>query len=111
MAADNGMITVTFIVYGGLFPREVTSHLPWWLYDSTIARYAPEGAYAFTRSDAPGTAYIDGEALSVEDLKAMGKPTLARDAIGDGALYAVRLRGTGVWCPFFRDDRVVKTSR
>lgn len=111
MAADNGMITVTFIVYGGLFPREVTSRLPWWLYDSTIARYAPEGAYAFERSDTSGTVYIDGEVLSVEDLKAMGKLTLARDAIGDGALYAVRLRGTGVWCPFFRADRVVKTGR
>ena len=111
MAADDGMITVTFLLPGGLRPREIKSHLPWWLYDETIAVLAPSKAFAFERSDAPGTAYIDGEALAVEDLKAMGKPTLARDAIGDGALYAVRLRGTGVWCPFFRDDRVVKTSR
>ena len=111
MAADDGMITVTFLLPGGLCPREIKSHLPWWLYDEAIAVLAPSKAFAFERSDTTGINYLDGEVLPVEELEAQGDYEIARGAIADGARSAVRLKGTNMWCPFFRTDSVVMTDR
>ena len=109
MAAD--VITVTFFLPGGLIPREFEARFRGGTPDETIARYAPSEGFAFRRSDKSGITYIDGEALPVEELKAQGERELALSAISDGARSAVRLRNTGVWCPLYRADRVVKTGR
>ena len=109
MAAD--VITVTFFLPGGLIPREFEARFRGGTPDETIARYAPSEGFAFRRSDKSGITYIDGETLPVEELKAQGERELALSAISDGARSAVRLRNTGVWCPLYRADRVVKTGR
>lgn len=112
MAADK-MVTVTFLLPGGLRPREFKNEFKIWVSDETLARYAPSEAFAFLRSDREdSTFYIDGEVLSVEELKNMGKHELAQLAISDGAVCAVRLRGTHLWAPFFRvTDQVVRTGQ
>ena len=102
---------VTYLLPGGLTPREVNMRFWGEGRDATLAICAPEGAFAFSRSDRSGLTYLDGEVRTVEELKAQGELALALSAIADGARSAVRLRNTGVWCPFFRDDRVVTTSR
>ena len=108
----DGMITVTFFLVGGLFPREIKSRLPWWLYDYVIAMLAPTKAFAFERSDKTGTVFIDGEVLSVERLNELGKHEIVKQVIADGARSAVRLRDTRKWAPFYTvTDRVVMTSR
>ena len=112
MATDD-MITVTYLLPGGLRPREFKCEFRIWVSDETLARYAPLESFAFLRSDREdSTLYIDGEVLSVEELKAAGKDEIARGAISDGAVCAIRLRGTRLWAPFYRvTDRVVKTGR
>lgn len=79
--------------------------------DATLTICAPEGAFAFSRSDRSGLTYLDGEVRTVEELKAQGKRELALSAIADGALSAVRIKGTNLWAPFFLADRVVTTGR
>lgn len=107
------MITVTFLLPGRLRPREFKCDFQSWVPDDILARYSPVESFAFVRSDREdSTFYIDGEVLSVEELKAAGKHELAQQVISDGAVYAARLRGTDLWAPFFQvTDRVVKTSR
>ena len=104
-------ITVTYLILGGLFPREVEMRFrdaP----DKLIASKAPERAFAFKRSDSfKNMVYIDGEVLAVEDLVEEGLGDIARATIADGARSAVRLKGTNMWCPFFRTDSVVMTDR
>ena len=111
--ATNDMITVKFLLPGGLVPREFKCEFQLWVSDEILARYAPMEAFAFERSDREiGVNYIDGEVLSVEELEQLGKHDIARGAISDGAVCAVRLRGTQKWAPFYRvTDRVVKTGR
>ena len=110
--ATKDMITVIFFLYGGLFPREIRSRLPWWLYDETIACLAPHDTFAFQRSDEMGVVFIDGEVLSVERLSELGKHEIVKQVIADGARSAVRLNGTRKWAPFYTvTDRVVMTSR
>ena len=112
MATDD-MITVTYLLPGGLRPREFKCEFRIWVSDETLARYAPLESFAFLRSDREdSTFYIDGEVFTVDELKNMGKHELAQLAISDGAVCAVRLRGTRLWAPFYRvTDRVIKTSR
>ena len=112
MATDD-MITVTYLLPGGLRPREFKCEFRIWVSDETLARYAPLESFALLRSDREdSTFYIDGEVLTVDELKNMGKHELAQLAISDGAVCAVRLRGTRLWAPFYRvTDRVVKTGR
>ena len=101
---------VTYYLLGGLVPREV--NMLWGVgHDATHTICAPEGAFAFSRSDRSGLTYLDGEVRTVEELKAQGKRELALSAIADGALSAVRIKGTNLWAPFFLADRVVTTGR
>ena len=79
--------------------------------DDTLARYAPDGAFAFIRSDRGGVTYIDGEVLSVDRLVLLGKLMLAEKIVADGAVYAVRIKDTRLWAPYYLIDRVVTTSR
>ena len=104
-------ITVTYLILGGLFPREVNMRFWGEGRDATLAFCAPDGAFAFLRSDRSGLTYLDGEVLPVEELETQGDYEIARGAIADGARSAVRLKGTNMWCPFFRTDRVVMTDR
>ena len=93
---------VTYYLLGGLVPREV--NMLWGAgRDATLTICAPEGAFAFSRSDRSGLTYLDGEVRTVEELKAQGKRELA--------LSAVRIKGTNLWAPFFLADRVVTTGR
>ena len=93
---------VTYYLLGGLVPREV--NMLWGVgHDATLTICAPEGAFAFSRSDRSGLTYLDGEVRTVEELKAQGKRELA--------LSAVRIKGTNLWAPFFLADRVVTTGR
>ena len=104
--------TVTYFLPGGLLPREIS--VPFWgrVSDEVLAYYAPEGAYAFERSDRRGIYYINGEVLSVERLNELGKHEIVKQVIADGARSAVRLRDTRKWAPFYTvTDRVVMTSR
>ena len=111
--ATGEMINVTFLLPGGLIPREFKTQFRLWVSDETLARYAPMEAFAFERSDREiGINYIDGEVFAVEELQDMGKDEIAQGAISDGAVYAIRLRGTQKWAPFYQvADRVIKTSR
>ena len=106
------MATVTYFLPGGLLPREIS--VPFWgrVSDEVLAYYAPEGAYAFERSDKQGICYINGGLFSVDWLKMSGRRELAQEVISDGALYAVRLENTHKWVPFFQvTDRIVMTDR
>lgn len=78
-----------------------------------LSLFAPDGAFAFLRSDRSGaTYYIDGEVFAVEELQTMGKRKLAQKAIADGARSAVRLKGTRLWAPFYTTtDQVIRTGR
>ena len=110
MATD--VITVTFLLPGRLIPREFKSEFKDGVSDETLARYAPSEGFAFRRGDKPHTTvYVDGEVVTVEELRAQGERELALSTISDGARSAVRLKGTNMWCPFFRTDRVVMTDR
>lgn len=111
--ATGEMITVTFLLPGGLIPREFNCRFQLWVSDETLAQYAPMEAFAFRRSDRPlGMNYVNGEVLAVEELDEQGLGDIAQAAISDGAVYAVRLRGAQKWAPFYRvTDRVIKTSR
>mgnify|MGYP000897240630 CR=1 FL=1 len=102
-------ITVTYLILGGLFPREVEMRFRDDAPDKLIASKAPERAFAFKRSDS--MVYIDGEVLAVEDLVEEGLGDIARATIADGALSAVRLRDTNSWCPYYHYDRSVETDR
>ena len=102
---------VTYLIPGGLFPREKRIECWGVVPDDTLAWLAPEAAFAFLRSDRSGLTYLDGEVLPVEELETQGDYEIARGAIADGARSAVRLKGTNMWCPFFRTDRVVMTDR
>ena len=102
---------VTYLIPGGLFPREKRIECWGVVPDDTLAWLAPEAAFAFVRSDRSGTVFLDGEVVTVEELRAQGERELALSTISDGARSAVRLKGTNMWCPFFRTDRVVMTDR
>lgn len=106
-------ITVTYLILGGLFPREVEMRFRDDAPDKLIASKAPERAFAFKRSDSfrKATVYIEGKVLSVEDLVEEGLGDIARATIADGALSAVRLRDTNSWCPYYHYDRSVETDR
>ena len=105
-------ITVTYLILGGLFPREVEMRFRDDAPDKLIASKAPERAFAFKRSDSfRNMVYIDGEVLAVEDLVEEGLGDIARATIADGALSAVRLRDTNSWCPYYHYDRSVETDR
>lgn|GEM_PF-1118999 len=106
-------ITVTYLILGGLFPREVEMRFRDDAPDKLIASKAPERAFAFKRSDSfrKAMVYIDGEILAVEDLVEEGLGDIARATIADGALSAVRLRDTNSWCPYYHYDRSVETDR
>ena len=106
-------ITVTYLILGGLFPREVEMRFRDDAPDKLIASKAPERAFAFKRSDSfrKAMVYIDGEILTVEDLVEEGLGDIARATIADGALSAVRLRDTNSWCPYYHYDRSVETDR
>jgi len=111
MAAN--VITVTFLLPGGLIPREFNAQFRGDTPDKFLARYAPLECFAFSRDDRPGTIYIDGDVVSVDELKSMAdKHTLVRNVIADGARSAVRLRGArDRWASFHRIiDRVVMTD-
>ena len=109
MAAD--IFTVTYLILGGLYPREKNTTCWGRVSDDTLARYAPDGAFAFIRSDRGGVTYIDGEVLSVDRLVLLGKLMLAEKIVADGAVYAVRIKDTRLWAPYYLIDRVVTTSR
>ena len=106
-------ITVTYLILGGLFPREVEMRFRDDAPDKLIASKAPERAFAFKRSDSfrKAMVYIEGKVLSVEDLVEEGLGDIARATIADGALSAVRLRDTNSWCPYYHYDRSVETDR
>ena len=106
-------ITVTYLILGGLFPREVEMRFRDDVPDKLIASKAPERAFAFKRSDSfrKAMVYIEGKVLSVEDLVEEGLGDIARATIADGALSAVRLRDTNSWCPYYHYDRSVETDR
>ena len=105
-------ITVTYLILGGLFPREVEMRFRDDAPDKLIASKAPERAFAFKRSDSfKNMVYINGEVLAVEDLVEEGLGDIARATIADGALSAVRLRDTNSWCPYYHYDRSVETDR
>ena len=108
MAAD--IFTVTYLILGGLYPREKNTTCWGRVSDDTLARYAPDGAFAFIRSDRGGVTYIDGEVLSVDRLVLLGKLMLAEKIVADGAVYAVRIKDTRLWAPYYLIDRVVTTS-
>ena len=110
MATDH--FVVTYLLLGSLYPREKNIECWGRVSDDTLAHYAPEGAFAFSRSDRSGTVYIGGEVLAVEELETMGKLALARKVIADGARRAVQLRGTRLWAPYYTTtDQVIKTGR
>ena len=101
---------VTYYLLGGLVPREV--NMLWGAgRDATLTICAPEGAFAFSRSDRSGLTYLDGEVRTVEELSILGKHELVQKVIADGAPSAVRLKGTRLWAPYYLIDRVVTTSR
>ena len=106
-------IIVTFLLPGGLIPREFEAQFRGDTPDELLARYAPSECFAFVRSDRIGMNYIDGEAFPVEELEDMGKFVLAHNIIADGARSAVRLRGhDDRWASFYKvTDKVVKTGR
>ena len=110
MAAD--IFTVTYLLPGGLYPRERNMHCCGRVSSDTLAHYAPEGAFAFSRSDRSGTVYLDGEVLTVEELSILGKYELVQKVIADGARSAVRLKGTRLWAPYYTTtDQVIRTGQ
>ncbi len=111
MAADH--FVVTYLLLGGLYPREKNVECWGRVSNNTLSLFAPDGAFAFLRSDRSGaTYYIGGEVFAVEELQTMGKHKLAQKAIADGARSAVRLKGTRLWAPFYTTtDQVIRTGR
>ena len=102
--------TVTYFLPGGLLPREITTEFWGRVSDETLAYYAPEGAYAFERSDRRGIYYINGSIYTFFELIDKGQEVLARN-IGSSLAGGAVLDQNGKWHPFFRADKVVMTSR